>query len=97
MCVSNATKEHETDTRTAAFVLPVGRVAEAIKSLGLWLWVRRQKKFPVANSDCKPRRYNVALAHKVFKGRPFHFLVLGHATMCNLELIMSAILSISLK
>ena len=37
MCVSNATKEHETDVRTAAFVLPVGRVAEAIKSRGLWL------------------------------------------------------------
>jgi len=29
-------KEYETDMRTAAFMLAVGRVAKAIKSLGLW-------------------------------------------------------------
>jgi len=34
--VFNAMKEYETDMRTAAFALGVGRVAEAIKSLGLW-------------------------------------------------------------
>jgi glutamate dehydrogenase/leucine dehydrogenase len=34
--VFNAMKEHETDMRTASLMLGVGRVAEAIKSLGLW-------------------------------------------------------------
>jgi len=34
--VFNAMKEHETDMRTAALMLGVGRVAKAIKSLGLW-------------------------------------------------------------
>ena len=34
--VFNASKEYETDMRTAAFTLGVGRVAEAMKSLGLW-------------------------------------------------------------
>lgn len=36
MCVFNAMKKHETDLRNAAFMLGMGRVAEAIKSLGLW-------------------------------------------------------------
>jgi glutamate dehydrogenase/leucine dehydrogenase len=34
--VFDARKEYETDMRTTAFTLAVGRVAEAIKSLGLW-------------------------------------------------------------
>jgi len=34
--VFDAMKEYETDMRNAAFTLGVGRVAEAIKSLGLW-------------------------------------------------------------
>jgi len=34
--VFNAMKEHETDMRTAALMLGVGRVAKAIRSLGLW-------------------------------------------------------------
>ncbi|MHA2315652.1 MAG: Glu/Leu/Phe/Val family dehydrogenase [Candidatus Hermodarchaeia archaeon] len=34
--VFNAMKEYETDMRTAAFALGVGRVADSIKSLGLW-------------------------------------------------------------
>jgi glutamate dehydrogenase/leucine dehydrogenase len=34
--VFDATKKHETDMRNAAFMLAVGRVAEATKSLGLW-------------------------------------------------------------
>lgn len=34
--VFDAMKEHETDMRTAAFMLGVGRVAKAIESLGLW-------------------------------------------------------------
>jgi len=29
-------KEYETDMRNAAFTLGVGRVADSIKSLGLW-------------------------------------------------------------
>lgn len=34
--VLEMSKRHETDTRTAALMLGVGRVAEALKSLGLW-------------------------------------------------------------
>jgi glutamate dehydrogenase/leucine dehydrogenase len=34
--VFDAKKKHETDMRNAAFMLAVGRVAEALKSLGLW-------------------------------------------------------------
>lgn len=34
--VLNATKMHGMDMRTTAFILAVGRVAEAMKSLGLW-------------------------------------------------------------
>lgn len=34
--VYDTAKEHETDMRTAALMLGVGRVAESLKSLGLW-------------------------------------------------------------
>ncbi len=34
--VFDAKKKHETDMRNAAFMLAIGRVAEAIKTLGLW-------------------------------------------------------------
>jgi glutamate dehydrogenase/leucine dehydrogenase len=34
--VFSTMKEHETDMRNAAFILALGRIAKAIKSLGLW-------------------------------------------------------------
>ena len=58
---------------------------------------KKLRPLSVAKPDYKLRHCNVALAYKVFKGYPFHFLALRHATMCNLEFVTSAILSILLK